>query len=99
MPSATIVDPLGRQITLHDHTWFGHILKGHPDMNGYRQEAERTVARPLEIQISTSDADCRVYYGQPSAKGIMVAVVADVVIGIVKTAYLTNKKKNGVIEW
>lgn len=27
MPDSLLVDPLGRPITLHDRTWFGHILK------------------------------------------------------------------------
>lgn len=98
MPDVTLTDPLGRAITLHAHTWYGHIIKGHPEVAGHRALVEGAVTAPHEIRYSTSDPDCRVYYGSGPSPGLLVAVVADVVAGFVKTAYLANRMK-GVPEW
>lgn len=97
MADTTIIDPLGRSITLHDHTWFGHVLKGHPELTADRFMAERAVGAPSTIRFSTSDANCRIYYGAGPA-GLLIAVVADVVGGFVKTAYRTRLVK-GAVEW
>ncbi|MEX0774278.1 MAG: hypothetical protein WD042_01050 [Phycisphaeraceae bacterium] len=86
-------------ITLHDYVWFGHIIKGHPELASHRHEVEQAVVLPEQIRISTSDADCRIYYGQASARGRRVALVADIVAGVVKTAYFARRIKAGVVEW
>jgi|SRR6185436_6832282 len=99
MPDSLLKDQLGRDIRLTNPTWFGHVVKGHPDMAMQRLRVEHTVRRPSEIQVSTYDADCRVYYSEPNKAGRMIVVVADVVAGIVKTAYAAIKKKKGTIEW
>jgi hypothetical protein len=39
MTDTRITDPLGRQITLHDRTWYGHILKVHPELADCRHLA------------------------------------------------------------
>jgi len=39
-------DPLGRRITLHDRTWFGHIVRGHP-----REEVRMVVVVDLRLAI------------------------------------------------
>jgi hypothetical protein len=95
---STLSDPLGRTIVLHEHTWFGHIVKGHPDVRTYRALAEQAISNPLEIRFSSSDPNCRLYYGVGPSLRIMMVVVADVVSGIVKTAYRANKMK-GTTEW
>jgi len=97
MADTTVVDPLGRSITLHDHTWFGHILKGHPECRGDRGLAEQAIRSPSTIRLSAADVDCRVYYGK-GPSGLLLAVVADVARGFVKTAYRTRTPK-GVVEW
>jgi hypothetical protein len=56
------------------------------------------IRNPAEIRTSASSGNCRVYYSAPGRAGIMIAVVADVVLGVVKTAYRTKKMK-GAIEW
>jgi hypothetical protein len=99
VPDSIIEDPLGREIRLTNATWFGHILKGHPDMARQRLRVEHTVRKPLEIQVSTYDVNGRIYYSVPNKSGEMIVVVADIVIGIVKTAYVALKKKKGSIEW
>src|SRR5690242_8630948 len=38
-----ITDPLGRTVVLHGHTWFGHVVKQHPEMRPYRRLAEAGV--------------------------------------------------------
>jgi len=98
MSDTTLVDPLGRTIVLHDHTWFGHILKRHRDMDGLRHLAQSAVTKPLRICFSASDPDCRLYFGAGPTPGIMVVVVGDIVAGFVRTAYRANKIK-GTVEW
>lgn len=95
----TAIDLLGRQIELADWTWWGHILKGHPEMHGLREEVEQTLARPVSIHFSASDPDCRLYYGPSPRPGLMICVVVDVTAGIVKTAYLAKRIKPGGQEW
>jgi|SRR5437667_1502964 len=99
MADSKIEDPLGRSIRLTNATWFGHILKGHPDLALQRLRVEYTVRQPREIQISTYDDNCRIYYSEPNKAGRMIVVVADVVAGVVKTSYTALKKKKGHIEW
>ncbi len=71
MADATLIDPLGRRLVLHDHTWYEHILKGHPDMRNERAWVEAAVSAPESIHFSTSDRDCQPYYGQSSSPGGM----------------------------
>jgi hypothetical protein len=94
-----LIDPLRRAIVLHDHTWYGHIIKGHPEVAAQRAQVEQAISNPEAIQFSASDPDCRIYYGAPSSAGIRFAVVADVVAGVVKTAYRARRKKVGGMEW
>lgn len=98
MADSTLTDPLGRAIVLHGHTWYGHIAKRHPEMRGLRSFVEKAVEQPIRICFSTSDANCRLYYGPGPAAGMMVAVVADVAAGLVKTAYRAARVK-GTPEW
>jgi hypothetical protein len=60
-------------------------------MRNHRRLAEQAIRTPLAIHRSNSDPDCRTYYGVGPRPGIMVAVVADVVNGFVKTGYLTHR--------
>lgn len=96
---AVLQDPLGRTIELHDWTWWGHIIKGHPEVKGQSAAAERAIVGPIAIHFSTSDPACRLYYGHSQRAGLMICVVADVVAGIVKTAYLAKRIKPGGQEW
>ena len=98
MADTRLTDPLGRTIILHDHTWYGHVLKRHPDMRMLRRFAEQAVPTPVAICHSKSAADCRLYFGPTPAPGIIVAVVADVVVGVVKTAYRVGRV-TGTQEW
>ena len=99
MGDVILRDPLGRDIVLHDGAWYGHILKGHPEVREHRRLVERTIERPHEIRQSASDAACRLYFGPGPRPGIMMVVVADVVVGVVKTAHLTRRIKGGALEW
>jgi hypothetical protein len=98
MSNRTLVDPLGRQLTLYDSGWFGHVLKRHPEMRLLRSFVEQAVERPLQISFSTSDLGCRLYYGLGPSRGMMVVVVGDLMTGWIRTAYKTSRMK-GVIEW
>lgn len=99
MADAHLVDPLGRTIVLHDRTWYGHIVKGHPNVSKHRVLAESAVRAANEIRFSRSDADCRLYYGSGPRPGLQMVVVADVLVGVVKTAYLSRRVSGGDIEW
>lgn len=99
MSDSELVDPLGRKTTLHDRTWYAHILHGHPELESLRGLVENTVTNPDEIRYSISDGNCRIYYGSGPQERLSVAVVADVVLGIVKTAYLSRKISPGGVEW
>ena len=98
MADSKLQDPLGRVITLHDHTWYGHIIKGHPEMRPHRQIVEDSIRSPQEIRVSAADADCRLYYGAGSRPGILIVTVVDIVRTLVRTAYLAKKMK-GAVEW
>jgi hypothetical protein len=99
MPDTAIQDPLGRRIVLHERTWSVHICRGHPEIAAHRDRVENAVGKPAEIRFSRIDPDCRIYYGAGPRAGLMIAVVADVQQGLVKTAYLARKMAAGVVEW
>lgn len=99
MPDAVLVDPLSRRFILADHTWLRHILPGHPEMRAYRALVEQAVSAPLAIWISAASADARVCFGTGPRAGLLIAVVVDVPLGIVKTAYLTRNIKGAMQEW
>jgi hypothetical protein len=100
MADRTLTDPLGRQITLHNRTWYGHILPGHPDLRAHRRLVEEAITAPLEIRISTNGPpDVRLYYGIGPRSGMMIAVAANVSVGEVRTAHLTKTYRPGETEW
>ena len=99
MADTTLKDPLGRDIVLHDRTWHGHIVKGHPDLGGHHDLVERTVQSPDEIRHSRADENCRIYFGPGPRPGVIIMVVADVVARVVKTAHLAKKVTGGAMEW
>lgn len=98
MPDVILIDPLGRSISLHNHTWYGHILRRHPEMRSHRAHVEQSIVDPLEIRFSDADADVRVYFATGPRTGIMTAVFVNIVGGFVKTAHLVKSAKGG-IEW
>src|SRR5947209_4154036 len=99
MPDVSLTDPLGRCLVLHDSTWYGHILKGHPEMTRARSLVERAIRAPVEVRISNSDPNCRLYYGQGPRSGLLVVVVAEIALGVVKTAHFAKKITGGSVEW
>jgi len=98
MADTILTDPLGRSITLHDRTWHGHIIKGHPDVGPHRQLVEKTVRHPEQVRTSSSDPDCRKYIGPGPRASVKMVVIADVRLRLVKTAYL-SRRITGEIEW
>jgi hypothetical protein len=99
LATVRLVDPLGRSIVFHNHTWFGHILPGHPEMRTYRSLVEKSVTNPIEIRISPADpANCRLYYGVGPRPGMMIVVVGNITNGFVKTAHIVKAMK-GALEW
>ncbi len=99
MADSTIADPLGRFVTLHDRTWYGHIITGHPEVAEHRARLEAAIASPNEIRASRSDPNCRIYFAPGPRIGVRIMVVVDVVLGIVKMAHLAARLSGGPVEW
>ena len=98
MADKKLRDPLGRSLILHNHTWYGHITKRHPEMRHFRGLVEQAVTSPLDIRFSAADEDIRIYFGAGPRAGIMTAVFATLSGGFIKTAHLVRAAK-GAIEW
>lgn len=94
-----LTDPLGRTITLHERTWHGHILRGHPEVEPHRALVESAITRPHTIRHSAADPDCRLFFGRGPRGGVMMMVVADITLGLVKTAHLARRPSGGDTEW
>lgn len=99
MADRTLIDPLDREIILSDRTWYGHIVKGHPEIATHRNLVEGAIESPDEIRFSQADAQCRLYFAAAPQPRLEICVVADVVAGVVKTAYFCRRRSGGAIEW
>ncbi len=99
MGDTRLTDPLGRVVVLHDRTWYGHVLRGHPEVKECRELVEKAVEQPDEIRYSRSDEDCRLYFGRGPRADARIMVVADVVRGFVKTAHLCDRVSGRTVEW
>lgn len=99
MADTTLTDPLGRCVVLHDRTWYGHIIKGHPEVARSRPLVEQAIRAPEEVRVSNSDPNCRLYYGPGPRAGLLVQVVVDIALGVVKTAHFAKRVTGGSIEW
>jgi hypothetical protein len=100
MTDQVVTDPLGRTITLHDRTWFGHICRGHPEMAQHRHRVIDTIRRPDEIRYSRSSTTARLYFAAGPRPTVIMVVVVDIQLMLVKTAYLARAGKvTGAVEW
>jgi len=45
----TVTDPQGLIVTLERNCWYGHILRGHPEMRRRLKDVERALLKPTEI--------------------------------------------------
>ena len=45
----TVTDPEGVVITLEKNCWYGHILRGHPEMRRRLKDVKRALLEPTEI--------------------------------------------------
>ena len=99
MADTTLIDPLGRTCILHDHTWNGHILTSHPDMNGGREFVENAVRFPISIWISEKSPDVRIYYAREPTVGFLFAVKVHIRKGAVLTAHIIDRQKGVTREW
>jgi len=99
MADTTLTDPLGRVVVLRERTWEAHIAKGHPEIGEFRDLVEQTIRAPAEIRLSRSDPDCRIFYAPGPRPTVKMMVVADVVVGVVKTAHWARKVSGGRVEW
>ncbi len=92
-------DPLGRTLVLAERTRFGHILRAHPELMEEREFVESAVVDPREIRISRRSSDVSLYHGSCSHIDLWMRVLADVELGVVKTAHYVRQLEGGQIEW
>jgi hypothetical protein len=55
MADRELIDPLGRMVFFHDRTWFGHILKAHPEVSEFYHLIPAAVIGPDETRVSRAD--------------------------------------------
>ena len=77
MQDTMFIDPLSREIILQERTWFHHIVRGHPELTTCRDLVEDAVRSPEEIRVSSSDPNCRLYYGTGPRESVIMMVVVD----------------------
>jgi hypothetical protein len=99
MADRELRDPLERRVILRDRTWFGHIVKGHPEIAPHRNRVHAAIENPDEIRVSQQDRACRLYFGAGPRRGVRIIVVVDIRLGIVKTAHLARRLSGGDVEW
>lgn len=58
----------------------------------------QAVERPITIRYSATHRGSRKYIGAGPRRGLIMVVVADINLGLVKTAYLA-RRASGDIEW
>jgi len=99
MGNNDLIDPLGRRITFHNHTWYGHILRAHPELKSERSRIEETLRRPNKICLSISSPELRYYYISANRTGLFLRVVVDIQKGHVRTAHYIRTLEGGPVEW
>jgi hypothetical protein len=92
----------GRRVRLTDER-LAHILE-HPEMAGMEPRIGETLANPLKVVESLSDAEARLYYRhyigtRVGDKYLAVVVKVQEADAFVVTAYLTDKVKSGKLLW
>ena len=45
----TVTDPQGVMVTLERNCWYGHILRGHPELRRRLKDVEKALLKPTEI--------------------------------------------------
>ena len=97
-----LVDYRGRQVRLTDER-LRHILE-HAEMADLAAQLEETVLRPESVVQSTSDESASLLYRfyaatRMGSKWLCVVVKYQVDDAFVLTAYLTDKPKQGLLQW
>ena len=60
----TVADPQGFLVTLERNCWYGHILRGHPDMRRRLKDVERALLKPTEIHQNLEQRRLNMVYYQ-----------------------------------
>lgn len=75
-----------------------HIVEGHPEIERHQVEIGRALANPKVICRSRKLENHHIYYRRFSKK-LFFAVIVDAAKGIVKTSYITDRIKEGMMIW
>jgi len=96
----TTIDPEGREIILHDTTWWRHIKKYHPEIRSV-SEIKSIIQNPDFITEISSRSSLA--YTKIARSNLNVNVFAKMdntyEKGYVTTSYLTSKDPDGSIIW
>lgn len=75
-----------------------HIIEGHPEVERYQDKIAEVLARPIIICRSRKNENRHLYYGHFRNK-LFFVVVVDILKGIVKTCYVSDRIKEGEVIW
>ncbi len=97
-----IRDCFGHDVRLTDER-LAHIVR-HVELVGMKNEIERVLRSPIEVRVSVSDDDVRLFYefyAQTRVGGKWLCVVVKYLTddAFVITAYLTDTLKAGETVW
>ena len=87
-------DPFGNRLSCTEDTWEGHVLPGHPEMDGLVEEAKQAITNPSKITKSGhSQTEMCYYRDAPSPYGgrimkIVATVKPGRTRGYIKSAWI-----------
>ncbi|MCK4641036.1 MAG: hypothetical protein KAU06_06845 [Candidatus Marinimicrobia bacterium] len=95
-------DPEGRNVTLHRHTFYGHILKNHPQPYIKQESIQSTIENPKHIKESETVENSLIYVSSTTDSkdfNVTTKFDSDLKSGYVTSAYVSKKPKKGSIIW
>jgi len=93
----TFIDLFGKHFVLYPDVW-EHIISGHPEMIDKFNRLSTILSDPIYIFRSKRFYNRHLYYKQLKFK-LYFVVVTDVVQNTIKTAYITDRIKEGELIW
>jgi hypothetical protein len=75
-----------------------HIIEGHPEMEKYLTKMGEVLASPTLIYQSNKFTHRHLYYKSGKNK-LFFTVVVDIKKNMIKTFYITDRIKEGVLIW
>ena len=88
-------------MTLTRDTWYGHILVGHPEMQGKVQEVKAVVASPVIVMQNIDPAKPNLIFADPAITlgGSPLSVIVHPTGGIVISSYFDHRLQSPPQNW